>query len=455
MSDSQQPDRSQIAAEHLIGNLWFTPDALPLIAGRLAPETMRLIVGGPAAMAYSEMCRLMRSPSETLSAGALEVGLRAQGFDFDWLAKLQSRIAPEGIDVLYRYASEINNAADLFRLRQYCSEADRAAREPEARADTVTADLLAKLSLVNQSAKDVEPVTAVTTRLRDQLADVRAGRTTYGASTGFKTLDKLFRMVNGSLITIAGRPSQGKTSLWKQIFLNRAIALRDAGDNGQVVMFTADDTTDKAILSLACTIAKVDVNRIQGNHATSEEWYCVDEALFILDTLPIMIDGSSHITVESMYYRCAMLNAQKPIRLAGHDYLSLIGGTGKGSKLEEIQAAAEGVKGIGRTLKPGFPWIELAQLTKEVESRADKWPTPSDMQYSGEAESDVAMLIMRPEHYISRGESVKCDLQDREGIALINVGKNKQGNVGMVRMGFDKTHARFYDIETVRTNLEY
>lgn len=445
--------RAQTAMDHLVGNLWFNSDAVALIAGRLEPDTVRLIVGGPAAMAYSEMCRLMRSPSETLSAGALETGLRAQGFDFDWLAKLQARVAPEGVDVLYRYVGEVNNAADLYRVRQYCSEADRAAREPDAKADTITADLLAKLSMANNSATDVEPVATVTERLRVQLADVRAGKTNYGAPTGFAVLDRSFRMTNGSLITIAGRPSQGKTSLWKQIFLNRAIQLRDGGDDGQVVMFTADDTTDKAILSLACTVARVDVNRIQFNQASPAEWKCVEDALTVIDTLPMMIDGSSRITVESMYYRCAMLNAQKPIRLAGHDYLSLIGVTGKGSKLEEIQSAAEGVKGIGRTLKPGFPWIELAQLTKEVESRADKWPTPSDMQYSGEAESDVSMLIMRPEHYISRGESVKCDPQDREGVALVNIGKNKQGSVGMVRLGFDKVHARFYDIDTVRHEL--
>lgn len=452
MSDDSHT-RAQTAMDHLVGNLWFNSDAVALIAGRLEPDTVRLIVGGPAAMAYSEMCRLMRSPSETLSAGALETGLRKQGFDFEWLGKLQSRIAPENLDVLYRYVGEVNNAADLYRVRQYCSEADRAAREPDAKADTITADLLAKLSMANNSATDVEPVATVTARLRVQLADVRAGKMTYGVPTGFAVLDRSFRMTNGSLITIAGRPSQGKTSLWKQIFLNRAIQLRDSGDDGQVVMFTADDTTDKAILSLACTVAQVDVNRILSNQATSVEQQCVDDALAILDTLPMMIDGSSRITVESMYYRCAMLNAQKPIRLAGHDYLSLIGVTGKGSKLEEIQSAAEGVKGIGRTLKPGFPWIELAQLTKEVESRADKWPTPSDMQYSGEAESDVSMLIMRPEHYISRGESVKCDPQDREGIALINIGKNKQGSVGIVRLGFDKVHARFYDVDTVRTEL--
>ena len=196
-----------------------------------------------------------------------------------------------------------------------------------------------------------------------QLADVRAGKTNTVRRLGLLS-GPSFRMTNGSLITIAGRPSQGKTSLWKQIFLNRAIQLRDSGDDGQVVMFTADDTTDKAILSLACTVARVDVNRIQFNQASPAEWKCVEDALTVIDMLPMMIDGSSRITVESMYYRCAMLNAQKPIRLAGHDYLSLIGVTGKGSKLEEIQSAAEGVKGIGRTLKPGFPWIEACTANK-------------------------------------------------------------------------------------------
>ena len=70
MSDNSHT-QAQTAMDHLVGNLWFNSDAVALIAGRLEPDTVRLIVGGPAAMAYSEMCRLMRSPSETLSAGGL------------------------------------------------------------------------------------------------------------------------------------------------------------------------------------------------------------------------------------------------------------------------------------------------------------------------------------------------------------------------------------------------
>ena len=99
-------NRAAVAADHLVGNLWFTLDAVPLIAAHLDPDVMRMIAPGPAAMAYSEMCRLMRSPSEQLSAGALEAGLRAQSFNFGWLTELQQRVSVESIDVLHQYAAQ-------------------------------------------------------------------------------------------------------------------------------------------------------------------------------------------------------------------------------------------------------------------------------------------------------------------------------------------------------------
>lgn len=441
-------DRAIIAAEHLVGNLWYNLEALPLIVGKLEPETLRLIATGEVAMAYSEMCRLMRSQNERLSAGALESGLRALKFNFDWIAKLQSRIEIESVDLLINYVTEINNAADLYRIRLYCADAQKQAAQPDAKADSVTAGLLGKLAEANKSASDVEHASAVMERVRERLKAIRAGNYRWGASTGFKTLDRLFQMADGNLITIAGRPSQGKTSIWRQIFFNRACEILETGENGQVVMFSSDDTAEKTMLGLACTVAKVDYNRITYNIADSTEWYAVEKAQAQIESLPIYIDGSSQPTIDGMYYRCAMLNAQKPIRLAGQDYLGLVSVPGADSDLSRFRRAAEGIKGIGRTL--GFPWLELAQLTKEVEGRRDKWPTPSDLQYAGEAESDVCAMIMRPEHYISRGEDIDCDPQHREGVALINIGKNKVGDIGMVPMGFQKEYSRFYDKESRR-----
>lgn len=437
-------ERAIIAAEHLVGNLWYNLEALPLLAGRLEPETMRLIAPGDAAMVYSEMCRLMRSESERLSAGALEAGLRAQRFNFDWVAKLQSRIEVESVEVLMNYASEINNAADLYRIRMYCADAQKQAVQPDARAENVTAGLLSKLAEANKSATVVEHASAVTVRVREKLDAIRQGNYRWGASTGFRSLDKLFQMADGDFIVIAGRPSQGKSSLWRQIFYNRAVEIEQTGENGRVVLFSSDDTSEKTLLGLACTVAKVDVNRCKYNIADAAEWHAVEQAISKIEALPIYIDGSSLPTVDSLYYRCAMLNAQQPIRLAGQDYLQIMSVPEARDELLKVRRAAEGCKGIGRTL--GFPWLELSQIGKDVESRRDKWPTPSDLLYAGEAEADVCMLIMRPEHYVSRGEDIDCDPEDRTGIALINVGKNKQGDVGMTKLRFQKEYSRFSDL---------
>lgn len=437
-------NRAAVAADHLVGNLWFTLDALPLIVAHLDPDVMRMIAPGPAAMAYSEMCRLMRSPSEQLSAGALEAGLRAQNFNFGWLTELQQRIGAESVDVLHQYAAEVNNAAALRKIQMQCAEATRAAQADDARAELVAAELVTKLAVSAQAATNVEHVSQVVGRVRKRLQDVRAGNDKRGLHTGFKALDRLFSMEQGDLIVLGGRPSQGKTSLWQQVFLNVAERIVDTGDDGQVVMFSADDTAEKIITSLACAKVLVDQKRIFNRVATDDEWDLVEHGIAHIESLPIYIDETSGPTIDTMYYRCAMLNAQKPVRLAGMDYMELIRHPKIHDDLQKVEASATGSKGIGRTL--GFPFFMLSQLRKDVDNRADKWPTAADVRYAGEAEADKLLLIMRPEHYIARGESVDCDQKDREGVALVNVAKNKRGDVGLVRLAFRKEYARFTDL---------
>jgi len=446
-------NRAQVAADHLVGNLWYTLDAMPLIAAHLDPDTMRMIAPGPAAMAYSEMCRLMRSPAEQLSAGGLEAGLKAQGFNFGWLGDLQQRIGAESVDVLHQYAAEINNAASLRKIQMQCAEATKAAQADDARAEVVAAELVTKLAVSAKAATNVEHISQVAGRVRQRLQDVRDGKDKKGIPTGFKMIDRLFTMDQGDLIVLGGRPSQGKTSLWQQIFLNVAERIVETGDNGQVVMFSADDTSEKVTLAMACAKMLVDQKRLMNRTATPEEWDLVERGIAYIESLPIQIDQTSGPTIDAMYYRCAMLNAQKPLRLVGMDYMELIRHDKIRDDLQKVEASATGAKGIGRTL--GFPFLMLSQLRKDVDNRADKWPTASDVRYAGEAEADKLLLILRPEHYIARGESIDCDEGDKEAIALLNVAKNKRGDVGLVRLHFKKEYARFSDIEQIYTPLNY
>lgn len=437
--------RAQTAADHLVGNLWYSLDTLPLIAGRLEADTMRYVASGPAAMAYSEMCRLMQDPAVRLSAGALESGLREQSFDFQWLNALQSRILTEPVETLYGYVDTINNTADLLHLQQHCQEASQGAQGDSANAEELTAQLMLKLTKVNKSASVIEPVETGIGRVRERLRKIRSGEMTWGALTGFRSMDNLIRLVDGELTILAARPSQGKTQIAMQVAINRAQQLMAANDPGQVAIWSAEMDKDSLLQRLACTIARVNHERIVTGVAQDDEWERVDSALSFLEMLPLVIDDTPGPTIDQVYYRAIMLNAQKPLRLAMSDHTELF--TVKKAESETIRVSmiTRGFKGIARTLR--IPWINLHQLGRDVDNRADKTPMLSDLKYAGEADADKTLLLHRPGYYISRGVPCECDPADEEGVAIFTLAKNRNGPVGRFRLAFVDKYALFAELE--------
>lgn len=443
--------RADVAAKHLIGNLWYKLDAVPLIAGRLQPDVMRRTVNGPATLAYTEMCKMLRG-GQALNAGQLEANLRESGFDFGWLQQAQRDITNDSLEDLYRYVGELQNAADLLDVKTQCIEALKQANEAGASADRIKAELLSAMTTTQTSEGGPVHVSEIVAEVREDFQKMRDGAEEFGASTGLKTLDKFFRLVDGEYITIGGRPSQGKTSLAMWMAYSRALELQRTGENGQVLIFSMDDTRRKLIRALACTIAQVDSNRLKRKEATAEEWERVTDITYHIEDLPIYIDGGTQLTIEDIHFRAAMQKTIKPVRLIILDYIEKVKATQfKNDELLRLKYIASGYKDIGHML--GCPHIMLSQLAKGVELRADKWPTASDLKYAGEDESDVILLVNRPEHWIAKGENIDCRPEDEKGIALINVAKMKEGGVGLVRLGYKKEFARFADLEFVREEL--
>ena len=443
-------DRATIAAKHLVGNLWYKLDAVPLIAGRLNPAIMQKVVNGPASLAYNEMCRLLRTGG--LSAGQLEANLRDAGFDFNWLWKAQSDIANDSLDDLHRYVGEIQNAADLQELKLRCNDAMNKMNAPGAIADTIKAELMSGITETRSGTDGPVHVAEIIKTVREDFKKMRYGSEGFGASTGFKTLDRIIKLVDGEYITIGGRPSQGKTSLAMWIAYKRSLELVRSGENGQVLIFSMDDTKEKLLRALACTVAQVDIKKLKRKEGTDEEWSRVDDAQDDIEKLPIYIDGGTQLTIEEVYFRSAMQHIIKPVRLMVLDYIEKVSAPEfKDNDLGRLRHIASGYKNIGHRLHS--PVIMISQLTKSVENRADKWPTSSDLKYAGEEESDVILLVNRPEHWIAKGDSIDCKPEDEEGIVLVNLAKSKEGDVGMVRLGYKKEFARFADVEFTRHDL--
>lgn len=271
-----------------------------------------------------------------------------------------------------------------------------------------------------------------------------------GVSTGFKTFDEYFRLIDGELITIAARPSMGKTILGMQLAEAVARNLQSEDENGCVAVFSAEMSGWALVHRMAGAMAGVNIHKLRMGGGTDEEAQKMRNALQLLRTLSIWIDDGSAPTTDRMLERLARLNENVPVRMMVFDYLELGGDRAQSEDLR-IGQIADALKAIAKTL--AIPVVALSQLNRSVENRANKMPTMADLRYSGKIEqvSDTVLLIMRPEYYLERGMDVSdIPTEDREGVAYINIAKNRQGPPALVKTAFVKGRMKFADLKAAR-----
>ncbi len=108
----------------------------------------------------------------------------------------------------------------------------------------------------------------------------------------------------------------------------------------------------------------------------------------------------------------------------------------------EIDSIILGLKSLARELS--IPVIAMSHLNRLPEGRADKRPLISDLRESGaiEQDADVVLLIHREEYYRPEDESV-------QGVAELNIAKQRNGPVGKIQLSFNKKITRFANLSMV------
>ncbi len=271
-----------------------------------------------------------------------------------------------------------------------------------------------------------------------------------GVSTGFADLDDITSGLQPTdLIILAARPSMGKTALCLNIA--HYIALKE---RKPVAVFSLEMSKEQLVQRLICSEASIKSQDLRRGRVQDSDWHRITNAVNNLYQAPIFIDDQPGQGTFEMRAKARRLTAEHgQLGLIVIDYLQLAHSSGKSeNRVQEISEIARAFKSMARELK--CPIIALSQLSRAVEQREDKRPMLSDLRESGsiEAEADVVAFIYRPSYYkrkmlMKDGKpDPNAEIDPDEGMAEIIIGKQRNGPVGTIRLGFQPEYARFTNL---------
>lgn len=269
-------------------------------------------------------------------------------------------------------------------------------------------------------------------RWLDQLQAAYETGGTMGIPTGWHDVDQMLRGLHeGELVTIAARPSMGKSAC----ALNLAV---EVASTGRPVLFESIEMSEQELHNrLLASEARVDLQRIRSARLQESDWPKLSHAIGRLGSAPIVIADNPSATLLSIRSDARRVRARcGGLGVVVVDYLQLLASPHKAENRQvEVSELARGLKVLARDLK--VPVVALAQLNRNLEQRGDKRPVLSDLRESGEIEnsSDVVAFLYRDEVY-------NPDSSDR-GTAEFIVAKQRNGPTGTARLAWLAHFGRF------------
>ncbi len=432
MADKQVPDlipHNREAEEALIGAILINPDTYYEIARFLQADDFyvhrnRFIWDAVTHLYESHTpVDFLTLTSELERAGKLaEVGGPA------YLARLVNQV-PTSLHA-EMYAHMIEQTAVRRRLLAAANQVAKLAYEDGAALETVIDESEKVIFSASDRllARDARPFSQVLEDLYDQVERRSQHDGLFGVPTGFIDIDRLLQGLQPSdLIVAAGRPGTGKTSLLLSIIKHAAQTHKK-----HIAVFTLEMSAEQLAQRLVAQETGIDTQRMRIGKLQADEWPVFIHAIEVLGEIRLFLDDTPAITPLQMRSRCRRLHGEYGLDLIVLDYLQLMSGGGRfESRVQEVSFISRQLKVLARELN--VPVLAAAQLSRQVEQRADKHPVLSDLRESGsiEMDADVVMFLYRPE-----GSEIANQVE-------VMVAKQRNGPTGTAHLVFRQSLAKF------------
>ncbi len=286
---------------------------------------------------------------------------------------------------------------------------------------------------MKKSESAPEPLKDYLAAMIEQVAtsSERGGDYAPGVCTGFTDLDRVtagFRP--GNLIVVAGRPAIGKTALSMHIIAHVAL-----NEKLPVVLFNLETNASEWLLRLVGAIGRINLSRLRTGMLEEDEWGRFPEVVEQLQGACIHMDETPEINPAELRAHSRLLAEQfgGQLGLIVIDYLQLMSASQeRESRAAEISDISRSLKALAKELK--CPVMVLSQIGGALEDRIDKRPVLRDLG-SIQEDADVILFLYRDEVHLQESPDA--------GLAEVIIAKQRQGPIGTVHLGFDKTIGRF------------
>lgn len=247
-----------------------------------------------------------------------------------------------------------------------------------------------------------------------------------GMDTGSEKINDHFGgWQQNRVITIAGRPAMGKTTLC----LNWCLSA--AKNDNPVLIMSLEVSREMMILTLACIISGINTDKALKGELSDEEFDKIVDAHSQITELPIYIIDNVY-AIDEILSKARFYAKKHGVKMMMLDYLQLVSGRGDTRHLQ-VESIMKGLKKLAKKTDANLCIMNLSQLSRAVETRGgDKRPMLSDLKESGSIEegSDIVGFIYRPEYY---GILEDDEGQSLKGITELIFAKNKWGGIGTIK----------------------
>jgi replicative DNA helicase len=288
-----------------------------------------------------------------------------------------------------------------------------------------------KVGGIRDSESSAVPLRDLLNQAYEDILRIQEGGAS-GVPTGFRGFDKVMGgMQEQNLIILAARPGVGKTSLALNIASNVATA------GTAVAFFSLEMSGGELATRLACSVAKVNSQKIKLGELNSAEHAAIVAAMGSKENLPLDIDQQAGLTVIQLRQKVRRMMAKHSYGLIVVDYLQLfyMGDRKSENRQNEVARISGAMKQLAREFE--VPVLCLSQLSRGAEARENKEPRLSDLRDSGAIEQDADVVI-----FLHPGE----DTPDRRGTMGVHIAKHRNGPTAYFRLAWSPDYCRFRDM---------